>query len=345
MIEVSKLPGAAPRVVTHRGAFHELPSVCDQFGVRRAILVAGGSVEILAAEARRGLGVRCAGRFSHPVPHVPAKEANLAVASAQEIHADGVISIGGGSAVGYGKIIALALRLPLIAVPTTYAGAEMTDRYAVTTERGKETGTSGQVMPRVVLRDPDISVTLPQELTASSGMIAVGHCLESLWHAQPNDRAMRDARTALGLLWSALPRLLRHPHDVRLREQALHAAGLAGAAQHTHGAQLLTVLAEKLGGLYRVDHGALVGCIAPGVLRLQEPQSAAAQLALSEVSGSDAPGWQVLTDFARRLGLPTRLADLGITDDLTTVATSVTAHRDYPGNHSSDDVSRILVSA
>ncbi|MCO5998976.1 iron-containing alcohol dehydrogenase [Actinoallomurus rhizosphaericola] len=320
MIESVTASDATPLVVSCRGAFEELPGRCDEMNVRRAIVVAGGAVDALADEARGLLGHRWAGRFSHPVPHVPAKEANLAVASAQEIHADGVISIGGGSAIGYGKVIAFALRLPLIAVPTTYAGAEMTDRFLVTTEKGKESQRNERALPRLVLRDPAVTVRTPAALTASSGMTAVVHCLEALCKPR-GDHA--SVRSALRALWSALPPLLDRPDDLSLREQALRAAGVAGTAQREHGAGPLTVLAERLGGRYLVDHGAVLGYVAAGALGSPGPAAEAARQALTEVSGADTPADRVLTGFADRLGLPTDPAAIGVAGDPAAVAASV----------------------
>jgi alcohol dehydrogenase class IV len=333
----------SPWIVAHRGAFSTLPGVCDDLAVRRVIAVAGSSADKHAAEARALLGPRWGGRFSDPLPHVLAKEANLAVASAQEIHADSVLAIGGGSAIGYGKIIALALRLPLIAVPTTYAGAEMTDRFAVTTDRGKETGRSERVLPRVVIRDPNLTVGMPPEVIASSGMIAVGHCLESLTRRQLDHRTGQDARTALRMLWSTLPELLQQPDNPQLHERALQAAGLAGAAAAGAGSGLLTLLAEHFGGGHSVDHGALVGCLAPRVLELDAATAAGA--ALAEVAGNGEPGPRALTGFVRRLGLPTTLTELGITDGLDTAAAAVTRHPDCPGVLGSTEVHRLLTSA
>jgi len=338
------LYGTAPRIVAHPGAFNDLPRVCDDLGIRRAIVVASCSVETLAAQARNLLAARMVGRFSHPLPHVRANEANLAVASAQEVHADGVIAIGGGSAIGYGKIIALALRIPLISAPTTYAGAEMTDRYSVTTERGKEAGYNERVLPRVVLRDPLITLETPMQATVSSAMTAIGHCLESLWHPRRDIHVDTCAHTALRTLWSTLPKLLRQPRDPVLREAALQAAGLAGAAQHRRRAGLLTVLAEKLGGRYQVDHGALVTCLAPRLLDLYGPHAAVAHHALAEVCGNDITGHEALMDMAHRLRLPTRLADLGVNDDLRPVAAAAIENASYACTFGLHDVSTLLVS-
>jgi len=310
----------APVVLAHRGAFGRLPAACDGLGVRRAILVACDSVRASAAGARQLLGPRCVGWFSHPVPHVPAREANLAVASAQEIHADGVISVGGGSAVGYGKIIALALRLPLIAVPTSYAGSEMTDRYAVTTDRGKEAGTSERALPRLVIHDPEITLDMPLGLTRSSGMTAVGHCLEALERCRDD----RRAAAALRILWSTLPELLRRPRDAHLRDQALYAAGLAGSVQQENGSGLLSLLAENLGGRYRVDHGALVGCLAPLVIGHHQ---------------------QALDEFVRRLGLPTTLAELGVDRHVAEAVAALAGDSGQRNTVTDDDVRSVLMSA
>jgi maleylacetate reductase len=247
-----------------RGSLEELPGLVDRLGVRKSLLVVGPGVTPAAERVRSLLGGRCAGAFSDAVAHVPSWEANLAVASAQEVHADSVIAIGGGSAAGYAKIVALALRLPRVAVPTTLSGAELTSRYLVTTEKGKESGNSERAAVRAVVRDPDLLTDVPVPVLASSGMGAVGACVDVL--ARPGEAGRADATEGLRLLWDALPRLVREPADPGLRERALAGAALAGAALEAAGPGPAQLVAEDLGATHRADHGALMACLVPHVV-------------------------------------------------------------------------------
>ena len=157
-----------------------LGETCARAGITRVLAVAGRSADGVTAQLPALLGRRYLGRWSDVPAHVPAHQASLAVGSAQETHADGVVAVGGGSAIGLAKIVALALRLPLIAVPTTYSGAEMTSRYVVTTGQGAEIGTSPRALATAVIYDTDLTATMPPQVAAASGVTAVAHCVEAL---------------------------------------------------------------------------------------------------------------------------------------------------------------------
>ena len=185
------------------GSVSELGEVCAKAGMTRVMAVAARSADGVAGQLPALLGERYLGRWSDVPPHVPAHQANLAVGSAQETHADGVVAIGGGAAIGLAKIVALALRLPLIAVPTTYSGSEMTSRYLVTTERGAETGASPRALATAVIYDPDLLAPMAHRI-AATGVTAVAHCLEALCYPDVCDAVRGQAREGLLLLWDSL---------------------------------------------------------------------------------------------------------------------------------------------
>ena len=299
-----------PTLISGPGSFDTLPGICDELEVRRVLVVAGRACQPLASRALRHLGRRGMGTFADPRPHVPAHEVNLAVASAQEVHADAVLSIGGGSTTGFGKIIALALRLPLIAVPTSYTGAEMTSRYLVTTDRGKESGTSPRVLPRIAIHDPALTATLPAALTASSGMTAVASCLGALARTDLAPTAAADAHAGLELLWHTLPRLLAGPADLARRADALRGAALAGRTLERTGPGLTQLIAEELGAVLGADHGAVLGCVTARMLAGAGPEATPARAALRALTGRGEPAEVLLAEFGRGLGLPDRLADI-----------------------------------
>ncbi|MEV4599095.1 iron-containing alcohol dehydrogenase [Amycolatopsis sp. NPDC049253] len=298
----SRDAAAEQNLVWGSGSLRELPAVADALGCRRVLAVASRSADPVVARLPGLLGGRYLGRWSDVPAHVPAHQVNLAVGSAQETHADTVLAIGGGSAIGLGKIVSLALRLPLIAVPTTFSGAERTSRYFVTTGRGKETGTSGRVLPRAVLYDPELVAGLPREVVASSGSTALAHCLEVLCHPA-SEEALASAREGLLLLWDSLASLAAGAGDLSTCQDALAGAGLAGHALHELGRpgvahQVCDVVSTRFG----LGYGLLHALFLPLVLRAHGDAADAARAALAELRPGVAAE-QAVAEFAVTMGL------------------------------------------
>ncbi|GJF05707.1 iron-containing alcohol dehydrogenase [Pseudonocardia sp. D17] len=319
----------APLLASGPGSLGQLPDLVDRLGVRTSLLVVGPGMAPVAERVRRLLGRRCVGTFSDALAHVPAREANLAVASAQEVHADSVVGIGGGSAAGYAKIVALALRLPRIAVPATLSGAELTSRYLVTTAAGKEGGSSPTAAPRAVVRDPDLLAGVPARVLASSGMSAVGACVEVL--AGPSRAGRAEAAAGLRLLWETLPRLVRDPAELDLRVGAQEGAALAGRALEAAGPGPAQLVAEDLGAAHRLDHGALMACLVPH-------RGAEADLA-------GLPGAAALHDFAEALGLPVDLGALCPTVDADALVDRLARRPDLAGQADPESMLMLLKEA
>jgi len=254
------------------------------------------------------LGRQSPGSFSDTVPHVRSKQCNIAVASAQEAHADSVITVGGGATTGYGKIIALSLRIPLIAVPTTYSGAEMTSRYFVTTDRGKESGASERVLPRVVVHDPELTAGLPPAVVGSSGVTAVVSCLGALMRAETPPEVAAWASEGLELLWHTLPELLTVSSPSDLRRRAFEGAALAGRVLQATGPGLVQLVAEELGAGLGADHGAVLACLTAPALAAAGPEADPARRALRDLSGRNESADVVFRNFVQALGLSSRLS-------------------------------------
>lgn len=326
---------AAPLLATGRGSLDELPGLADRLGMRRALLVIGPGLAAAGERAGRLLGERSTGSFTDTVAHVPSWEVNLAVASAREVHADSVIAIGGGSAAGYAKIVALALRLPWIAVPTTLSGAEMTSRYLVTTRNGKESGRSRRSAVRAVVRDPDLLDEVPVRVLASSGMGAVGACLEVL--AGPSPAGHEQATTGLRLLWTVLPQLVRDPANPGLRERALAGAALAGAALEAAGPGPALLIAEHLGATYHCDHGALMACLAP------HAGTKAADVV--HEPAATGPAVDTIRRFAGSLGLPVDLGAVCPSLDPGAVVARLAERPDLAGRADTDSLLMLLKEA
>jgi alcohol dehydrogenase class IV len=286
--------------------------------------VAGRSADGLAGRLPALLGRRYLGRWSDVPAHVPAHQASLAVGSAQETHADGIVAIGGGSAIGLAKIVALALRLPLIAVPTTYSGAEMTSRYLVTTERGAETGASPRALATAVIYDPDLLAPATQRV-AVTGASAVAHCLEALCYPDVPDDARDSAREGLLLLWDSLVKVAAGTADLNCRQDALAGASLAGRAYHAAGPGLLHLLCDQLAARHDVGYAVLPALLLPQVLRAHGPQADPARAVISDLR----PGVSAetaLEEFAAALGVTATIDELGLRAALVALTGQVGRH-------------------
>ncbi|CAA9390202.1 MAG: Alcohol dehydrogenase, partial [uncultured Pseudonocardia sp.] len=176
------LPG---RVVFGAGAARtELAGEVDRLGAAKVLLIAStrdaGRVRALTAP----LGDRVAATFTDVREHVPVATAEAALAAA--VGGDAVLAIGGGSTTGAAKAVALTTRLPVLAVPTTYSGSEVTPVWGVSEGDRKTTGTDLAVLPRTVVYDPELTATLPAELAVPSALNAMAHCVEAFWAPRRN---------------------------------------------------------------------------------------------------------------------------------------------------------------
>jgi maleylacetate reductase len=304
-----------PDTVWGAGSVTRLADVCAQVGAGRVMAVAGRSANGVADRLPTLLGRRYLGRWSDVPAHVPAHQASLAVGSAQETHADAVAAIGGGSAIGLAKIVALALRLPLIAVPTTFAGTEMNSRYLVTTATGVETGTSARVLPAAVIYDPSLAALGPGG--AVTGATAVAHCLEAL--TCPGLSGDARAREALLLLWESLPRVAAGTDDFAARQAALAGASLAGQAHQAAGPGPLHRLCELGAARGAGSYAVLQALLLPLALRAHGPAADPARAALGALR-PDAPAEAALADFAVEIGITATLDQPGLRTQLAALA-------------------------
>jgi maleylacetate reductase len=157
------------RVVFGVGSFDRLAEEIAKLGLKRAMVLSTPGQRRLADEASKRLGVATAGIHAEAVMHVPVETARIARETARRLAADCAVAIGGGSTIGLGKAIALDTGLPIIAVPTTYSGSEMTPIYGLTDNGVKRTGRDRKVLPRVVIYDPALTVDLPAKVSGPSG--------------------------------------------------------------------------------------------------------------------------------------------------------------------------------
>ena len=301
------LPG---RVVFGVGSVEQLGEEVDRLGGRRVLAIAGKRAIDGLVER---LGGRWAASFTDVQQHVPVEAAARAVAAAAEADADCLVAMGGGSATGMAKAVAFERTTPIVAVPTTYAGSEVTPIYGLTGPDGKRTGRDPRVLPRTVLYDPALTTGLPAEVTGPSGMNALAHCVEALYAPGANPVTSLLAEEGAKVLHRGLPRAVADPADLAARSDALLGAWLAGAALATAGVGIHHQLCHLLGGAYRLPHAELHAVVLPHAVHFVAPAARpqlarlAAGLEVEDVAGG-------IWDLGRRLGAPASLAELGLAE-------------------------------
>ena len=259
-----------------------------------------------------------AGRWTE----VPSDRIEEATAAAKG--ADAVVAIGGGGAIDLGKAISAATGLPLVSVPTTYAGAEWTPYFGIRDpDRRLHGGGSGAHLAAIVY-DADLVGGLPLAVMVGTAMNALAHCAEALYVEGRNDDADAHALEGARLIGEFLPRVVDAPEDRELRERLLRGACEAGYALAHSMLGLGHAMAQALGGRYGLPHGALNAICLPAALRFNEPVAPDALRRLGTALRTDDPIARV--EELARLGGFERLRDLGVPEeDLDDVAEAVAA--------------------
>ncbi|HEX4276975.1 MAG TPA: maleylacetate reductase [Bryobacteraceae bacterium] len=304
----------AARVIFGAGAFDRLAEEVNRLGGRRALVLSTPEQVKDAEEAAARLGDSAAGIFSRAVMHVPIETAREARETAKALDADCCVAIGGGSTIGLGKAIALESGLPILAIPTTYAGSEMTPIYGLTEEGIKKTGRDRKVLPRTVIYDPKLTLTLPPSVAGPSGMNAIAHCVEGLYAPDGNPIMTIFAAEGIRALARSLPRVVEAPDDLSARADALYGAWLAGIVLGAVSIGIHHKLCHTLGGTFNLPHAEVHTVILPHAARFNsEAAPDAMRIAADALGAENAP--QALYDLARRVGAPVALKDIGMPAD------------------------------
>jgi alcohol dehydrogenase class IV/protocatechuate 3,4-dioxygenase beta subunit len=311
------LPG---RVVFGAGAARTaLAGEVARLGVSRLLLIPSGSEQSAARELFAPLADRIAGTFTGVRPHVPVEVADAARKQAAAVGADAVLSLGGGSATGTAKAVALTTGLPVIAVPTTYAGSEVTPVWGLTEGDRKTTGVDSRVLPRLVIYDPELTASLPGPVSAASGLNAMAHAVEAFWAPGRNPVSSLTAGEAIRVLAAALPAVLRDGADTGARGDLLYGAYLAGTAFAVTGSGLHHKICHILGGRYDLPHAQTHAIMLPYVLAFNAPGApdAARQIGQALAGGGLAGGdpAAALQRLAGQLGLPRGLREIGFGEE------------------------------
>ena len=302
------------RVVFGAGALERLGEEIERLGAKRALVLCTPEQRATAEVIVARLGARAAGVYDRAVMHVPIETAEAARAAAARLTADCCVAVGGGSTIGLGKAIALTSELPIVAIPTTFAGSEMTPIYGITEQGQKKTGRDPRVLPKTVIYDPRLLVTLPARIAGPSGMNAIAHCVEALYAQDANPITSLMAEEGIRALAASLPTVVREPENLEVRGEALYGAWLAGACLGQVGMALHHKLCHTLGGSFNLPHAETHTVILPHATAYNFDAAPEAMTRIARSLGSIDPAG-ALYDLARALGGPVSLKDLGMPRD------------------------------
>ena len=319
----------ASRVVFGAGALQQLEREIDALGATRALVLSTPEQADAARRVAELLGARAAGIFPRAVMHVPIETAREARDEARRLGADCAVAIGGGSTTGLGKAIALDSGLPIIAIPTTYAGSEMTSIYGLTEAGVKKTGRDLRVLPRTVIYDPELSVSLPIVLTVTSGLNAIAHAAEGLYAFDGNPIVSLMAEEGIRAIAAALPRLTAAPTDLDARGDALYGAWLCGSVLGAVAMGLHHKLCHTLGGSFNLPHAEVHTVVLPHALAYNAAHAPEAMRRIARALGTESAA-AGLFDLAQRLGVPVALKDIGMPADGLDRAADLAVQTPYP---------------
>ena len=310
----------AGRIVFGPGRITELPSEIELLGKSSVLVVSTRSRAADAAKVIEGLGKLCKAHIPESVMHVPRDRVVAAVAEAERSGADCVVAIGGGSATGLAKAVRLERDVAIVAVPSTYAGSEMTDIWGISEAEGKVTGRDERVVPSVVIYDPDLTRTLPGHIAGPSGLNAIAHSVEALYAVNRNPVLSMIAEEGIRRMAGSLPGVCKGNSEEGDRDEALYGAFLCGLALAKATMGLHHKLCHVLGGAFGLPHAETHAVILPYVARYNADAAPEAMTTIASTLGaSNAPSG--LRDLAAEIGAPLSLAELGLGEgDLDSVA-------------------------
>ncbi len=344
--------GYAQEIIFGAGSLARLGEAVDRFGWRRMMLCSSGSLRrdgsVGAIES--ALGDRLVAIYERTQPHVPDFQVAEALELAEQREVDALIGMGGGSQLGMAKAVSFALEekrgkesthsaspissnspiaqplVPVVAIPTTYAGSEMTPVYGVTRQADgqsrKLTITNAKITPKLVIYDPKLTLGLPPAVTASTGINALAHCIEALYSITRNPLSTTAALSGVHHITHALPRCFAAGDDLQARDELLVGAFLAGSALAHVTMALHHGLCHVLGGAAGIAHGIANSIILPHAVRFNldatAPQLAPAAGAMGiSLTGRSAEmaveeAAQRIYNLVGSMNLPQRLRDVGV---------------------------------
>ncbi|HKY21353.1 MAG TPA: maleylacetate reductase [Vicinamibacterales bacterium] len=345
-IDAFKYAALPSEVIFGAGVLEQVSGQLANRGYRRALVLCTPEQREQAERVAQLLGSVAVGIHDKAVMHVPIEVAREAINRAAELSADCAVAIGGGSTIGLGKAIALESSIPIVAIPTTYAGSEMTPIYGLTEGGVKRTGRNIRVLPKLVLYDPRLTLTLPVALSVTSGVNAIAHAVEGLYASDRNPVLSLMAEEGIRAIASALPRLTIDGLDVGAREECLYGAWLCGTVLGSTSAALHHKLCHTLGGTFNLPHAETHTIVLPHAVAYNQRSAPDAMKRIARALGSSdaATG---LWDLAKACGAPLALRDIGMPRDGISIAAKLALANPYanPREITLDGITALLSHA
>ncbi|MGX1308975.1 maleylacetate reductase [Amorphus suaedae] len=304
--------GTPNRIVFGEGASATVGEWIETLGCSRALVLVTPAQAADGAALAERLGRQAVGVFDGAAMHTPVEVTERALAAVDDVGADCLVALGGGSTTGLGKAIAYRTNLPQIVVPTTYAGSEVTPILGQTEHGEKTTLKDPRVLPEVVIYDPLLTLGLPVDMSVTSALNAMAHAAEGLYARDRNPITTMMAAEGLRAMQAALPVLVRAPADVEARGDALYGAWLCGTVLGAVGMALHHKICHTLGGSFDTPHAATHAIMLPHTVGFNSAAVPDQLQPVSDVFGGS-PG-QALYDFAKAIGAPLKLRDLGLSE-------------------------------
>jgi maleylacetate reductase len=315
-------------VVFGPGILDQLPQHLERKGYRRALVLCSPEQRDQGERVARLLGNVAVGIHDTAVMHVPIDVARTAIQKAAELSADCAVAIGGGSTVGLGKAIALESSIPVVAIPTTYAGSEMTPIFGLTESGLKRTGRDVRVLPKLVLYDPTLTLSLPIGLTVTSGINAIAHAVEGLYAADTNPVLSLMAEEGIRAISASLRLLIKNRVDSDARAECLYGAWLCGMVLGATSVALHHKLCHTLGGTFNLPHAETHTIMLPHAVAYNQSAAPEAMKRIERALGH--PDAAIgLWELAETCGAPLALKDIGMPEEGILVAAELALANPY----------------
>jgi maleylacetate reductase len=266
---------------------------------------------VVSTERWCELDLPAAQSFFGAQAHTPASVVEAAVEAADGV--DGILAVGGGSAIDTGKAVSARTGLAVVSVPTTYSGAEWTPNFGILDEERRVKSGGGGAKLAGIVYEPELTLGLPPDESGGTALNGLAHCAEALYVEGRNAEADEHALAGARLISSSLPLVLADGDYLEGRKSLLEGAMHGGAALAGAGLGLAHAMAQALGGRYSLAHGAMNAICLPPALRFNQPVAAAAIERFGEAMGTHDPVRRA-EELARLSGF-TLLRHLGVPEE------------------------------
>ncbi len=300
------------RIVFGSGRLSQLADEVSHLGCSKALVLSTPSRRVDAERLNLQLGTLGAGVFSEAAMHTPVEVTERAMLAYADAGADCVVAFGGGSTVGLGKAIAYRNDAPQLVVATTYAGSEVTSILGQTENGIKTTLKHASILPEVVIYDAELTLGLPVPISVASGLNALAHAIEGLYAKDRNPITDLMALEGIRALKDALPAIVKQPNAIEARSSALYGSWLCGSVLGSVGMALHHKLCHTLGGSFGLAHAETHAILLPHTAAYNAQAAKELLAPVTELFGGELGGG--LYDFAKTLGAPMALKDLGLAE-------------------------------